>query len=160
VAADEQHDDGLGGRSRYRREVSATGRFGAQLVEFTGPELDGLDLPETIREAVDAGRKITSFIARKRQIAHIDSLIRLLEDEEVEAMGEAIAAATAEGVPRESAADAWTRRLLEEGDPAIDDLVDRHADADRQQIRQLVRNAKKGGAAKDRLVRHLSTLVD
>jgi ribosome-associated protein len=156
MASDEEHDDGLGGRSRRRREVTETGRYGAQLVELTGPQLDRLDLQERLREAVDLGRTITSHIARRRQLAHIDSIIRMLDEADVDALGEAL-----RDLPTErSAVEEWLERLLEGGDTELEALVQRYPDADRQQLRQLMRNARKGGPARERLARALEPWVD
>ena len=38
--------------------------------------------------------------------------------------------------------EAWRDRLLEGGDEALAELLDLHPDADRQRLRQLVRNAQ------------------
>ena len=38
-------------------------------------------------------------------------------------------------------AEAWRERLLEDGDAALSELLESHPDADRQQLRQLVRSA-------------------
>lgn len=44
----------------------------------------------------------------------------------------------------EDAAERWRARLLADGDPAVQQLIDAHPGADRGQLRQWLRNAKKG----------------
>ncbi len=53
------------------------------------------------------------------------------------------------GSPREAAlrnVERWRTRLLEGGDPAMDELLTQHPDGDRQRLRQLVRQARKDAA--------------
>jgi ribosome-associated protein len=89
MAIDEDNDDGLGGRSRRRREARDA-HFGKQLVEVKEPVLALISLPEEVRKAVLVGRGIKSYAARKRQIAFINKLLRDLEPEELAAIGKAL----------------------------------------------------------------------
>lgn len=144
MGMDEDNDDGLGGRSRRRREVTATARFAADLIKLPDWHLAEVPLPDHVREAVDEGRRIGSPIARKRQLGFIDGLLRALELEEQQAIAVAIRAPKRAKRQQQDRIGGWRRRLLDEGDEAVEALLSERPELDRQRVRQLVRNAKKG----------------
>src|SRR3546814_12176571 len=65
------------------------------------------------------------------------------DDEALDAIRDALDAG-GESARQETAllhrAERWRERLLEEGDAALAELIEAHPSADRQQLRQLVRN--------------------
>ncbi|MEQ1507465.1 MAG: DUF615 domain-containing protein, partial [Myxococcota bacterium] len=83
---DEDNDDGLGGRTRDRRELTAANRWARPLCALSLVELAAAPLPEDLRDAVLLGRSITSYRARDRQYQRIDKLVRDLDDELVAAI--------------------------------------------------------------------------
>ena len=97
-----------------------------------------------LREEVRRTRAVTSHIARKRQNQFLAKQVRKLDEEAVEAIRYALSV-DREKAHRETAAmhriETWRERLLEEGDDALAQFIADHPGADRQQLRQLVRNA-------------------
>ena len=91
-------------------------------------------------------RRITSHIARKRQLAFLAKLMRRHDGEAFDA----VRAALGENRDRqrqETAAmhrmEALRERLLgEDGDSAVSELIEQHPDVDRQHPRALVRQAR------------------
>src|SRR3546814_9755190 len=69
--------------------------------------------------------------------------MRREDDEALDAIRDALDAG-GESARQETAllhrAERWRERLLEEGDAALAELIEAHPSADRQQLRQLVRN--------------------
>jgi ribosome-associated protein len=140
---DEEHDDGLGGRSRRRREVNETARWGAELARIPAWHLDAIPLPDHVRAAVDEARRITSHRARERQVAFVDGLLRNLEPDEQAAIERALAKPGA--APVAARENPWVERLITGGDEAVEALLAERSDLERQHVRQLVRQAKKTG---------------
>ena len=60
-----------------------------------------------------------------------------------------------------STGDVWLTRLLGDGDPALNALIDEFPSADRQRLRRLIRTAKKTpeSAQARRAIRSLRTLI-
>lgn len=137
MVMDEDNDDGLGGRTRDRREVTEANRWSRPLCALTEIELYAAPLPDVIRDAVVLGRSIRSYRARDRQYQLIDKLVRTLEDDEIAAVDHFLAHPDEAVVRLDSEVD----RLLSGGDEALQAWLGEHPNAERGRIRTLVRNA-------------------
>lgn len=131
-------------RSQNRREALEVLALGEKLVDLTPAQLARLPIPEGLLEHIEYTKRITSHGARKRQLAFLAKQMRREEDETLEAIRDAMDA-NSETSRREVAImhrmERWRERLMVEGDAALAELLDEHPDADRQQLRTLVRNA-------------------
>ena len=131
-------------RSQERRDALEVLALGERLAGLTDAQLAKLPLPEGLLPHVREARRITSHIARKRQLAFLAKQRRREDDGTLEAIRDALDE-KGEAARQETAAlhraEAWRERLLEEGDAALSELVAAHPAADRQQLRQLVRSA-------------------
>lgn len=141
MSYDEEHNDGLGGRSRNRREVTESWRWGEQLVALPAWHTDAIPMPDDLRKRIDEGRAMTSMIARKRQINHIDSYLRDMDEGDRAAINRGIHERP-HGVDPDSLVATWVPRLKAEGDAAIDAFLAAHPAAERQRLRQCVRSGK------------------
>ena len=130
-------------RSQQRREALDVLALATQLAELEPGRLAKLPLPEHLRPHIAETRRITSHIARKRQLAFLAKQMRREDDEVLDAIRDALDAG-GEAARRETAAlhrvEAWRERLLADGDTALAELLGEYPDADRQRLRQLVRN--------------------
>ncbi|WP_269791503.1 ribosome biogenesis factor YjgA [Stenotrophomonas sp. Iso1] len=131
-------------RSQNRREALEILALGEQLVDLTPAQLARLPIPEGLLEHIEYSKRITSHGARKRQLAFLAKQMRREDDETLEAIRNALDA-NSETSRREVAImhrmERWRERLLAEGDAALAELLDEHPEADRQELRTLVRNA-------------------
>lgn len=132
-------------RSQQRREALEVLALGEQLVALSPAQLEKLPIPEGLAAHIADTRRITSHIARKRQLAFLAKQMRREDDEVLEAIRDALDASS-ETSRREVAVmhriEAWRERLLADGDSALAELLDEYPQADRQQLRQLLRNAR------------------
>jgi ribosome-associated protein len=128
-------------RSQQRRDAAAVTELGKQLVEMSRAELDRLGLSEELRDAIKLCQGL-KLRARNRQKRLIGQLLRADDHEGIRARLDVLHAPRREDVAREHAAEAWRSRLLEEGDAALQALVEAHPEADRQQLRALARTAR------------------
>lgn len=152
---DEENDDGLGGRSRHRREVNASRRYGATLIGLDPDRLADVPMSDELREAIALGRRIDSPIAKKRQILFIEKLLRNLEDDEIVPI-ERLLAAPRQGPRADRTADREADALLA-SDDALAAWVAAHPGADVQRLRTLIRNARKDAKRRGALVEALRT---
>lgn len=142
---DPDHDYGPT-RTQQRRDALAVLELAGQLVELPPTRLAKLELPDDVRDEIANVRRITSHIARKRQLAFLAKLMRRHDSTAFDA----VRAALGENRDRqrqETAAmhrlEALRERLLgEDGDAATSGLIEQHPGVDRQRLRALIRQAR------------------
>lgn len=132
-------------RSEERREALAVLELAGKLIEQNDTRIQQLPMSAELIALTITSKKITSQIARKRQMQFLAKQLRR-EDEEVLV---AIRAALDfdKSISRQETAslhrvEAWRDRLIAEGDAALSELLNEYPTADRQHLRQLARNAK------------------
>lgn len=133
-------------RSAQRRAALDVLELGERLVALTAAQLGKLPLPEELLPHIRETQRITSFGARKRQLAFLAKQMRKLDDAVLDAIRDAMSA-DGEAARRETAqlhrAETLREALLgDDGDAALTALLDEYPDADRQKLRQLVRNTR------------------
>jgi ribosome-associated protein len=131
-------------RSQQRREALDVLALAAQLSELEPGRLAKLPVPEHLLPHIAETRRITSHIARKRQLAFLAKQMRREDDEVLDAIRDALDAggeAARQETARLHRAERWRERLLDDGDEALAELLAEFPQADRQQLRQLTRNA-------------------
>ena len=140
---DEEHDYGPS-RSEQRREALAVLALTMKLVGESDARLQQIPMDEDLLALVIASKKITSQIARKRQIHFLAKQMRRQDDEALQLIRAALEHDKAEG-RREAQAlhevEYWRDKLVADGDEALSELLASHPHADRQHLRQLARNA-------------------
>ena len=132
-------------RSQNRRDALDVLALGEQLVAMSAAQLARLPIPEALLPHIRDSQRISSYIARKRQIAFLAKQMRKLDDEALDAIRDAMSK-DGDAAKRETASlhrvEALRDALLgDDGDAAMTELLDAYPHADRQHLRQLVRNA-------------------
>ncbi len=131
-------------RSEQRREALDIRSLAEKLVALAPAHLARLPVPEELLEHIHDTQRITSHIAHKRQLQFLAKQMRRESDETLDAIRDAMEVG-GDAARRETAilhkVESWRTRLLEDGDAALADLLTEFPSADRQHLRQLVRNA-------------------
>ena len=130
-------------KSQLKRESHALTDLGKELVELAQSELKKIPLDERLLEAIALAHRIKERGGRKRQLQYIGKLLRTADVEPILAAMEGLKLEHAKDNARQHRLEQWRDRLLEEGDTALGELLSEHPDADRQHLRQLLRNAQK-----------------
>jgi ribosome-associated protein len=130
-------------RSQLRREALDIFKLAESLVQLGETELARVPLDADVHAEVLRARAIPSHIARKRQTQFLAKQMRKLDDDAIEAIRGALTH-DREKAHRETAGlhrlEIWRERLITGGDEALTELLAQYPNADRQQLRQLVRN--------------------
>jgi ribosome-associated protein len=142
---DEDSGDYLGpSRSEQRRAALDVLALGEKLVALSEAQLAKLPIPEDLLPHIRDAKRITSHVAHKRQLAFLAKQMRREDDETLDAIRDALDVG-GDAARRETAAlhrvETWRERLMVDGDAALAELLTEHPGADRQHLRQLVRNA-------------------
>lgn len=132
-------------RSQNRRDALDVLVLGETLVALSAAQLARLPIPDDVLPHIRETQRITSHGARKRQLAFLAKQMRRQDDEALDAIRDALSK-DSDATRRETAAlhraEAVRDSLMgDDGDAAMTDLLAAHPDADRQKLRQLVRNA-------------------
>ncbi|MCE7033150.1 DUF615 domain-containing protein [Lysobacter sp. GX 14042] len=131
-------------RSQRRREALDVLGLGERLAGMSDAELAKLPVPEDLLPHIRQARRITSHIAHKRELAFLAKQMRREDEQVLDALRDALDE-SGETARREIAAmhraETWRERLITEGDAALAGLLADYPHADRQALRQLVRNA-------------------
>lgn len=132
-------------RTELKRESDAAQKLGEDLVELRLDLRQRLGLSDRLIEALDEAKRITDFEGRRRHMQFIGKLMRQLDASAHEAIRDALQEQHQPGretVARLHAAEAWRLRLLE-SDEALGQWLNEHPETDSQQLRALVRQARK-----------------
>ncbi len=130
-------------KTRQKKEDHALQMLGERLVELPGNQLEGICLPDEILEAVLLAVKTTAHGARRRQIKYIGTLLRKTDTAPIEAALNVIARGDYEKKAAFKKVETWRDQLRGGNMDLINDILAECPMAERQQLTQLARNAKK-----------------
>lgn len=140
---DPEHDYGPT-RTQQRRDALAVLSLASQLADMPPAKLARANLPEDVLREIENLRRISSHIARKRQLGFLAKVMRRHEDEAFDG-ARALLGENREQQRKETAAlhrlESLRERLLD-SDEALQELIDQHPAIDRQHLRSLIRQAR------------------
>ena len=109
-------------KSARKRAAHAAQDLGETLIGLRDAELDALDLPETLVDAIHLARRTTSRGGGARQRQFIGKLMRELDLEPIRAALSARSERSLRDSERFKRVEEWRERLIVEGAPALEDL--------------------------------------
>ena len=139
-------------KTDLKRESTELQKLGESLLTLRADLLNKLDLPDKLLEALAEAKRITNFEGKRRQMQFIGKLMRKLDPEVLDA---ARAALVEQHMPsaRETAllhtAEQWRERLIAD-DAAVAQWISDFPQTDSQQLRALVRQARKDAPPADK----------
>lgn len=151
-------------RSRRRREHRALQTLAEQLLALPRGELEGLGFGERTWAAIDETARISDPRALRRHVKRVANCLARENTRPLQDLLEARAAQVRGAAALHHRIERWRERLLAEGDPALAEFIDAYPGAERQELRALVRaarrDAERGRAeAPRRLFRALRALL-
>ena len=134
--------DEIVSKTRRKKEMHELQSLGASLVALSDAHLERISMPEALAAAVREARRIESHEARRRQLQFIGRLMRELDPTPIRMQLAALLGGSAEERARHQRIEHWRTRLLEE-DGALTEFADAHPGGDLQQLRALIRSARR-----------------
>jgi ribosome-associated protein len=116
--------------------------LGAALVALPESQLGRIALDARLLQAVLEAKRIKSHEAKRRQLQYIGRLMREVDPEPIRAQLAAAEGTSAQATAAHRRLEAWRERLLAD-DAALTSFASEHPGADVQEIRALIRNARK-----------------
>jgi len=132
-------------RTDLKRESTEIQKLGEDLLTLRAELLTRLQLPEKLVEAIAESKRITNFEGKRRQMQFIGKLMRKLEPEQHEAIRVALVEQhTPSALETQTLhqAEMWRDRLIADDD-ALGQWIKLSPSTDSQQLRALVRQARK-----------------
>ena len=132
-------------KTDLKRESAELQKLGEALLTLRGDLMERLQLPEKLAEAVAEARRITNFEGKRRQLQYLGKLMRGLDEDRLQAIRDALQEQQ-QGSAGEAlalhVAEQWRDRLVASED-ALAEWLQAHPDTDTQQLRSLIRQARK-----------------
>ena len=129
-------------KTQLKAEADEKQALGEALLTLRADLMARLDLPDKLLDALKEARRITNFEGRRRQMQFIGKLMRPLDMTPIRAAIDEQANGSADLTLALHLAEQWRDKLLADDDALGDWLTD-YPDTDSQQLRALIRQARK-----------------
>lgn len=153
-------------KSQLKRDSQALQNMGKQLVEMPEGKLGKFDLPEPLEEAIQVARKLKSREAKRRQLQYIGKLMRMLDMDVIQHTLDSMDHQSQTYRQHFAKLEDWRDKIINQGSPAIEAFVELYPNTERQQLRNLQRQAnreielKKPPAAARKLFAYLREMTE
>ena len=139
----QETSDFTASRTMRKKEDHARQKLGERLVALSAEQLDGIGLPDELREAVYAARKTTAHDARRRHVKHVGTVLRRIDTTPIENALKGFERGDREKALAFEKNATWRDRLREGDMTLIEEILSACPGAERQRLTRLARNAKK-----------------
>lgn len=132
-------------KSEAKRQSNELQKLGEQLVDAPRDRVKRVEMPEDVKEAILQCQTITNHEGRRRALQFVGKKMRTLDEEEVDVIRRTIEGWKGASKAETAALHALERRRekLLADDKALTQLLEEHPQLDVQQLRTLIRNARK-----------------
>jgi ribosome-associated protein len=140
---DEEYDGPS--KSQLKREMIALQKLGEQLVSEPKDRIMRVPLPDDLRDAILDSQRIKGHESRRRQMQFVGKRMRELNPEQLAAIQKVMDGWKGLSKAETASLHALERRRdkLLADDSALTELLEQYSDVDAQQLRTLIRNARK-----------------
>jgi len=132
-------------KTDLKRESTELQKLGEALLTLRADLMQALPLPEKLADAIGQAQRITNFEGKRRQMQFIGKLMRGLDPEVLQAVRDALEAqrkGSAQDAQALHHAEKWRDDLIAR-DEAFEQWLAAHPGTDTQQLRALIRQARK-----------------
>lgn len=139
---DEDAEEGPS-RSELKRQMLALQALGERLLVLKEAQWESLGFSETMLEALRESKRIKSHNAMRRHVRRLGKLLSKEDITKVEQLFQHTDNQAREERQRFHRLEQWRDRLVQGDENTLSNLLDICPKADRQRLRQLIRNSKK-----------------
>jgi len=130
-------------KSQLKRDSHTLQKMGQELVDMPEGMLQKFDLPENLQEAVYEARRLKSREAKRRHLQYIGKLMRISDTDVIQETLDMMDHQSQTYRQHFKELEDWRDRLINEGSGGIHAFIEGHPTADRQQLRNLQRQANR-----------------
>ena len=139
-------------RTDLKRESDELQDLGKELLGLRVDLFDAVGLPEKLVDAIAEAKRITNFEGKRRQMQYVGKLMRKLDPAQVQAARQALEEqhkGSATEKLQLHLVEQWRDRLIAD-DNTLAPWMAEHPDTDTQQLRALIRQARKDAPPADK----------
>ncbi|ERK17399.1 MAG: ribosome biogenesis factor YjgA [Pantoea sp.] len=129
-------------KSEIKRDAEELKRLGAELVDLGKNSLDKIPLDEDLRAAIELAQRIKKE-GRRRQLQLIGKMLRARDEDPIRQALDKLKNRHNQQVALFHKLENLRDRLIEQGDDVMAEVINLYPQADRQQLRSMIRNAQK-----------------
>ena len=161
---DDQYDGPS--KSQLKRDSQHMIDVGEEILKLSREDIQSLQLPDELNDAVSTALKIKSRSGLKRQRLYIGKLLRTMDSEDIETQLKNIQHRHDTNTAHFKRLEKWRDSLIDNDKTTLDRVISHYPEIDRQHINQLVRAAHrekqqdKPPAASRKLFKYLRELED
>ncbi len=146
-------------RKERKESENAFAELALALCDCSDRQFKRLELPEALRNIVLEARNIESPAARDRALRLVRRELRNGDAETARRQLDDLNKPKVKSAPQ--ILDVWLDRFVTQGESALNEFIEKHPGADRQQLRGLLRNAQKpNNANQKRAIKALSSQIE
>ena len=134
--------DGEKSKTQVKREMQALVEMGERLTLLKPDTLAKLPLTDELRAALEEHKRHTANEAKRRHKSFIGKLMRDQDIDAINALLDQLDASSRQYNERFHNLERWRDRLIDGTDEILEKFVQEYPDADRQQLRSLIRQAQ------------------
>ena len=128
-------------KSQVKRDCDALQKLGEDLISLKSSDLDDIELPEELENAIRDAHRLKSRSGLKRQRQYIGKVMRTVDQEAVTVQLNKIKHKHDTNTAAFKKVEHWRDRLLNNDHDALTEVINIYPEIDRQHINQLVRQA-------------------
>lgn len=128
-------------KSQQKRDVEALQELGEELVKLPVSQFKRMELPDDLRTAVAACRKITQNGALRRQKQYIGKIMRHIDPAPIQVQLDVFNGVSEAANVKLHQAERWRDKLIADNE-ALTLFLNSFPDTDATHLRQLIRNAR------------------
>ncbi len=153
-------------KSQLKRDSHALQEMGKQLVEMPEGKLQKFDLPENLKDAIYEARRLKSREAKRRHLQYIGKLMRISNTDVIQETLDMMDHQSQTYRQHFKQLEDWRDRIIQEGNGGIEAFIDDYPEGDRQQLRNLQRQAnrevelKKAPTASRKIFSYIRSLAE
>ena len=130
-------------KSQLKREMIELQALGKKIIDLPEGQRAKFPLSDDMLAAIEETHRIRSHEGLRRHMQYVGKLMRKEDLEAIQAVFDDIEKAQVQRDHAFLRLEKWRDRLIEEGDDAVEPFLEDYPQADRQALRQLIRNARK-----------------
>ena len=134
-------------KTQLKKDLAVLFALSEEISNLSAPQVKNLELPENIHKAVMEVSGMPHKGARKRLLKYITGQLNKIDVEPILENLARMKNKSVHSVREHHIVERWRDRLIKGGNEALTEFLNEQPDADRQQLRQLLRNIQKEAEA-------------
>lgn len=129
-------------KSQRKRDMIELQKMGEQLIRLNAEQLEKMELPANLLEAILHAKSIKANEAKRRQLQYIGKIMRNIDVEPIRLALKKLQFSHEKSTAQFHKTEEWRQDLITGGDDKLNAFLSEYPTVDRQQLRQLTRKAQ------------------